>query len=331
MERTFWSSSKGIQLGLLGLIVSGVLAWTPSQAINPPDSRPHTIQFIDAEQTGTLTIRMPFRLVGHLIVIRGQVNGQSGSLILDTGAEGLVLNSSHIRQGIRPDHLVATGMTGMADRLGTYQPDSVLLSDMIFRRVTADVVDLSHLESTRQIPILGLIGYRLLAEYEVFIDFYLQQITLTRLDEQGFRLDSLAILETPSDSLAVRRKGHILILEGYVKDHRLTFGLDTGAEVNMIDRRVKRRVFDHFELIKRVRLHGAGHRTVEVMAGRLFRVRLGHIYCPPMNTLLTSLDEFSKSFGTNIDGVLGYEFLVDRRVAINYQREMLFFYDIPRP
>jgi hypothetical protein len=102
--------------------------------------------------------------------------------------------------------------------------------------------------------------------------------------------------------------------------------LDSGAELNLIDRGVNRRVLDQFSIIKRVNLVGVGKKEVEVLAGVMKEVYAGNQYSEKMNTLLTSLDEINQSFGTNVQGVLGYEFLKMRRVLVNYQKRKLYFF-----
>ena len=102
--------------------------------------------------------------------------------------------------------------------------------------------------------------------------------------------------------------------------------LDSGAELNLLDRKVNRKVLDKFTIIKRVNLIGVGKNEVEVLAGALNEVQCGNQYSEKMNTLLTSLDEINQSFDVNVQGVLGYEFLKKRRVMINYQKRKLYFF-----
>ena len=67
------------------------------------------------------------------------------------------------------------------------------------------------------------------------------------------------------------------------------------------------------------------------MAGKLHRVKLSEtVYFGPMYTVLTNLNNMNNAFGTNLDGVLGYEFFKQKRAIINYQKEKIYFINYPR-
>ena len=75
---------------------------------------------------------------------------------------------------------------------------------------------------------------------------------------------------------------------------------------------------------------GASGKKIEVMAGKLYRVKLtDNIYFAPMETLLTNLNQLNEAFGTSLDGVLGYEFFRQQRTIINYKKEKLYFVKYP--
>ena len=168
-------------------------------------------------------------------------------------------------------------------------------------------------------------------DYEVFIDFQMMQLVLSKLDRKGNRLDREAFYEEPYDSVDFKLSRHIIILRVEVAGVRLKFSLDSGAELNLIDRRVKRGVLDHFEIVKRVRMLGTGSQTIEVLAGKLSNVKCGNQENGAMRTLLTNLSEMNETFKTGLNGVMGYEFLAPRRTLINYKKKKLFFFREARP
>ena len=111
---------------------------------------------------------------------------------------------------------------------------------------------------------------------------------------------------------------------------KVKFILDSGAELNLIDRHINRKVLDKFTIIKRVNLIGVGQREVEVLAGVLHDVKCGNQYQEKMNTLLTSLDAINDGFEVQADGVMGYEFLKSRRTLINYKLKKIYFFNPAR-
>ncbi|MBO6631323.1 MAG: hypothetical protein JJ936_07140, partial [Psychroserpens sp.] len=121
-----------------------------------------------------------------------------------------------------------------------------------------------------------------------------------------------------------------IVLETYVDKHKLKFGLDTGAEYNQLNKRSSKKILKYFYPSQRLMLMGASGKKIEVMAGKLYRVKLTNtIYFAPMETLLTNLNQMNEAFGTNLDGVLGYEFFRQQRTIINYKKEKLYFVKFP--
>lgn len=290
-----------------------------------------SLAFPQAVITNTHTIHIPFKLAGRLIAVEARIDTFEGTFILDTGAQRLLLNQSYFRGRSRPNISAAIGNTGMVESVTEKRVDSLHWDNLFFENLEANVLDLSHIERKKNIRLLGIIGFDVFKDFEIFLDFQLRQLILTRLDKDGFRLDPDALWETPYDSLDFKLYRHLIILEGDVDGTPLRFSLDSGAELNLLDRRVKRKVLDSFDIIRRVKMLGAGQNTIEVLAGTLYGIRCGNQQEPEMRTLLTNLTEMNVSFNIRLDGVLGYEFLSSRRTLINYKRKKLFFFQMQRP
>lgn len=302
---------------------------------DPPKDTPFlmpALHFPEAVVVNPNTIYIPFNLVGRLIAVEARVDTLEGTFVLDTGAERLLLNQRYFsRPSASSSQVSAVGNTGQVVDVDQRWIDTLHLDNLFFKNVQTNVVDLSHIERKKHIRLVGILGYNVFKDFELFLDFQMQQIVLTRLNRKGFRIDRNAIWETPIDSVDFRLARHFIVLKGKVGEAQLRFGLDSGAELNLIDRRVKRKVLDNFEIVKRVRMLGAGKNTIEVVAGSLQEVEIGQQRTESMRTLLTSLSEMNVNFGTRLDGVLGYEFLSTRRTLINYKRKKLYFFAFQRP
>jgi hypothetical protein len=135
----------------------------------------------------------------------------------------------------------------------------------------------------------------------------------------------------PYDSISFVLRKHLIVLDAEVNAVRVRMILDSGAELNLIDRGVNRKVLDKFTILKRVNLSGVGRQDVEVLAGILADVSCGNQHSEKMNTLLTSLSEFNDNFDAGAHGVLGYEFLHTRRTMINYQKQKVYFFEQVKP
>lgn len=288
------------------------------------------LNFPLAVQTDPNTIIIPFKLVGRLIAVEAQADTVAGTFIIDTGAERLLLNRHHYRER-QTEQFVSMGNTGAVEAVSNRWVDSLVWDNFLFKNVRANVLDLSHIERKKRIRLVGIIGQQVFEDFELLLDFQSQQIILTRLDKDGFRLDAEAIWETPYDSMDFKLARHLIMIEASVQGRRLKFNLDSGAEVNLLDRRVHRRVLDDFEIIKRAKMVGVGQQEIEVLAGMLRNVSYGNQNDESMRTLITNLLQMGVNFGTRIDGVIGYEFLSSRRTLINYKRKKLFFFRQQRP
>ncbi len=292
---------------------------------------PPIITFPKAEILSEHTTRIPFKLVDHLIVIEAELLDQQGKFIIDTGSETLILNSVHFKNGLSLySGKETSGVMNTIENPVEKRLKEFMLHDILVENKMSDVINLSHIETSKKIHLLGIIGYNILKDYEVFIDMHLNQITLSRVNNEGEKLDNSIYLETVIDTINFKLKKHTIVLEAYVNDEKVTFGLDTAAEYNQLNKRIGKKVLKYFYPSNRILLSGASGKQMEVMAGKLYRVKLSNtIYFAPMETMLTNLIQMNDVFGTNLDGVLGYEFFRQQRTIINYQKEQLYFIKFP--
>lgn len=289
------------------------------------------LYFSKAERINEFSNRIPFKLVDRLIVIEGILNDKKGKFIIDTGSEALILNKVHFKTyGFNYEK---TGETsGVLRKINPIEKTIRKLSfdNLNLKNKNSDVIDLSHIEKSKKIKLLGIIGYAILKDYEVFVDLYLNQITLSKIDKSGNKLSQEKYLETIVDSIDFTLKKHTIVLKAFVNKEKVTFGLDTGAEFNQINSRINKKVLKYFYAKKRIKLTGASSKQIEVLYGSLHRVKLNNkTYFGPMKTIVTNLNNMNKAFGTKLDGILGHDFFAQKRVIINYKKEKLYFIKYP--
>ncbi|NLP58224.1 hypothetical protein [Lutibacter sp. B1] len=293
----------------------------------------NNIVFPKAEILNKYTARIPFKLIDHLIVVEAEVLNKKGNFIIDTGSQNLVLNKVHfpLQYTLNKKNNKTSGVIRIIDDPLEKKLSEFKLQNFSLKDQNSDIIDLSHIEKTKKMNLLGIIGYSILKEYEVFIDLHLNQITLTKTDKQGNKLDSKVYLEKIVDSIDFKLKKHTIVINGVVNNQKVKLGLDTAAEFNQINKSVNKKVLKQFFPKKRINLVGASNKKIEVMAGNLFNLKLSEtIYFGPMKTVLTNLSKMYEVYGTSLDGVLGYEFFKYKRTIINYQKEKLYFIDYPR-
>lgn len=312
-----------------------VLPWSAAASGLPQPIRQVVtdIGFPEAINFENRTIRIPFRLLGRVVVVTASVEGQEGNFILDTGADKLLLNNQYFEGGYVNNTMASMGTTGLVKSpVRTRSAKDIQWDAFFFKRINADILDLRHIEEKKNTRILGMIGYGMLRDFEIFFDYYLKQIILCKLDKYGNTLDRKPYLRSPLDSLDMKVNGHVVVIDARVNGQALKMGLDSGAEINLLDRQADKSVFENFDIAKRIYLSGVGNEKVEVLAGTLYGVKIDGYKCAGMHTLLTNLDEANNAFGTRLDGVLGFEFFAARPMAINYKKEKLYFYPpVQRP
>ncbi|WP_072401286.1 aspartyl protease family protein [Flaviramulus basaltis] len=292
----------------------------------------NSILFSQAEVLNEYTTRIPFKLVDHLIVVKAKILNKEGNFIIDTGSETMILNKVHFSNFYEHQRKneSTSGVMHSVENSYERQIKEFVLENFKLQNRNSDVIDLSHIEKSKKIKILGVIGYSILKDYEIFIDMHLNQITLTKVDPFGEKLDNHVYLEKIIDSVSFKLKNHTIVVNATVNNQKVKFGLDTAAEFNQINKNINKKVLKYFIPKKRTLLTGVNNRKIEVLAGKLHRVKLSeNTYFGPMLTVLTNLNKMNEAFGTNLDGILGYEFFAQKRTIINYQKEKLYFINYP--
>ncbi|WP_407556703.1 aspartyl protease family protein [Winogradskyella sp. 4-2091] len=294
--------------------------------IKPP------IIFTKAEVVNASTTRIPFKIIDQLIVVEVELLDKEGNFIIDTGSETLILNSVHFNSS-KPnvqDGKQRSGVHSDIENVKAKFLDKMSLENFSLEKLKADVIDLSHIEKIKKIEVLGIIGYSILKDFEIFIDMHLNQITLTKTDKQGNRLSEKVYAETIHDSIDFKLKNHTIIVNAFIENEKVLFGIDTGAEYNQLNKNLDSEILDYFYPSKELKLTGASGKKMTVMAGNLYRVKLNDsIYFGPMKTVLTNLKKMNSAFSTNLDGILGFEFFAQQRTIINYKKKKLYFIKFP--
>lgn len=297
----------------------------------PLEAKPPII-FSKAEIVNASTTRIPFKIIDQLIIVEVEILDKEGNFIIDTGSEALILNSVHFQptRKYRDDGKSKSGVHDDIENVKEKYLDELSIKTLSLENIDADVIDLSHIEKVKRIELLGIIGYSILKDFEVFIDMHLNQITLTKTDKYGDHLSDKVYAETIHDSIDFKLKQHTIIIDALVGDKDVIFGLDTAAEYNQLNKDIDSEILEYFYPSKELKLSGASGKKRKVLAGKLYRVSLNDsIYLGPMKTVLTDLKNMKSAFGTKLDGILGFEFFAQKRTIINYKKRKLYFIKSP--
>lgn len=271
-------------------------------------------------------IKIPFQLVNRLIVVDAQIGELKGKFLLDTGAEKMLLNLRYFEPNTLKRDRAWVGVMGIETSIFQKEIERLYLAQTFFPDHQIHFLDLSHIEKKRKIKLLGVIGYDILSKFEFLIDFNKKEVILYRLDKKGAPFGQEPQKREPIDSMTFELVKHLVILQASLGGRRLQMALDSGAEYNLLEKRVSKKVLAHFEAGAPLQLTTASAENIKVHSGTLHRLNCGPFENLSMRTLLINMDSITKSVGIKIDGILGYEFLKQMAIAVNYKKKKLYFF-----
>lgn len=290
---------------------TGCISWDPA-----PNVIIAAVPMIDFQ--GNVTgITIPLKRAGRLFFMEGTVNGIPGNFILDTGASNLVLNKTYFRNSIETEQEEGGGVTGAIGPIGKLQVKKIVISDLIYQNVPADVVPLGHLENRRGIKILGLFGMNLLQKTEIVLDLLHNQLQIHKLDRNGERLTKSGTQERYDIRHKISINRNVLFLVANVAGKSLDFCLDTGAESNLLHSGIPKQAMGAVSITRRSTLRGASSSHGELLMGSIADFSLGNRQIGPMETAVCNLSAMSEKYGYDIDGMLGYDFFMKGKVSLN--------------
>ena len=318
LPNKYWSFCPAILL--LGCLLLSSFGFTDAFLVSVPapirmsPSYNFTPEFaLDAD-----SVVIPLKRAGRLFLIEAQVDGVSGNLVFDTGANGLVLNSTYFRSHVKSGGVVSNGITGSVGTVEQVSVDRLEFADLKYAKLLADVTNLGHIENRRGVKIIGLIGFSLLRSLEIVFDPAHNELKLFRIDKSGKRINPSSKNFHPDYMQKIDGHSQILFLQGTVGGRNLNFCLDTGAETNAISSDLNKKVMSTITITRRASLKGAGTAVTEVLFGRMNSFRIGSREIQDMETVISNLDAVSEAYGTHIDGMLGSDFLEHGVFCINF-------------
>lgn len=292
-------------------------AWAPAlAAVSSPEP-----------QGDFYSLCLPLKRAGNLFLIEARVDSIVGNFILDFGAPYLVLNKTYFRHYPTKGGARASGVGGAAVRVERTHVERLELEILYFENLPADLADLGGIENRRGVKILGLLGLDLFLDLAVTIDPLQDALTLQRLDGEGNPLDPDGLdHRAPQMQTPIKVRDNSIFLTGRVGGKKVQFMLDTGAEMNVLDNDNPSKVLDAMRIERRIPLHGSAGGRTEALAGTLPELVLGGRIFPGGKTIITDLDRLGKAVSGGVQGMLGYAFLSQGVVRLNFQRRTLSWY-----
>jgi predicted aspartyl protease len=266
--------------------------------------------------------KVKFRLAGDaqpLILLPVQVNGDGPfEFILDTGA-GTSLLSSDLAKKLKIK-IISTKegqSAGGKISVSLAKVDSLAVGQAKLDDVDVGIVDLTHIGNTIGTKIDGDIGYNFLKHFRITIDYHDCEI---RLDEPRRiqRLGRSSKAEVPM-RLASLAKPLLLVDVHANGDGPFQFAIDTGTSTTAIAPELAQQLGLKSSPVGPLTTGGA---QVNVTAGTLESFKVGRA---GVDDLVVVVADFfatlSQAVGAKLDGIVGYNFLRNFRVVMDYPSE----------
>ena len=271
-------------------------------------------------------IKIPFEMAGNLIAVKVLLNGEEKTFILDSGSPRVLLNSAHISSGEKKTTISsAKGVTDNNISGMDIQNDVNLnFGGIQINNQKIVTLNLSHLEQGLNTDIFGLIGYEMIKDYDVYIDYEKRILTLIKPDFfDSFQKNNLRDIRLVSIPLTMR--GHIPVLEVQIDGKKLNFGVDTGAEANLIENSLFSSLEEQLHDIKTDDLWGADKISTEIKSGNLKRMILNGKTFKDVKTVFTNINHLNRDKELKIQGLIGFPILSRQKTIISFKREEILF------
>jgi predicted aspartyl protease len=282
--------------------------------------------------TATLSPRgakVRFRLAGGaqpLILLPVVVNGEGPfDFILDTGA-GTSLLSSQLGQklGIKIIGSKEGQSAGGAVSVSLAKVDSLAVGSAKLDDVDVGLVDLSHIGQTVGAQIDGDLGYNFLKHFLITLDYRAHEIRFDdpkRFEQAG---SSGAVTEEAM-RLASPAKP-LLLVEVYANGRGpFQFAIDTGTSTTAITPELAKQLGVVSSPIGAATTGGA---QVNVTAGVLQSFQVGGARIDDSTVVVADFFAMlSNALGEKLDGIVGYNFLRNYKVALDYPNETLSLFN----
>ena len=268
-----------------------------------------------------------FQLIENFIVVKARINQKEGNFIVDTGAEDLTLNERTFGSVALPS------MKNSMIDIGTVKHDLMDYKVKYFkwaslerRNFIALVLDLSQMEKVLGLPIMGLIGYHVFRGVELQVDFSLQQLKLLKIDKKGFPLLAQQEDSSPDYNFAFKQIKYLPVLEVQLGAQKLSVGIDSGAAVNLLEQKFKKKVYEESVQMRKVRIAGvfSEPRLVNFHTFPFLNVE-DRLAIRFWQTAFSDLSHLREN-GLFIDGIIGLASFRSGKLTLNYKQKQLKFW-----
>ena len=257
-----------------------------------------------------------FTFERNLIFFEALVNGQPGNFILDTGAPTLVVNNrGEVTHGSNYEGFGSGGSVELSD----HRVDAFQMGGLSIENYWAIGLDLRSMETRVGQRIDGMVGYDLLNDGELRIDYAQRSFRLLPSERRPVHDGA-----QPRAVLRFSLVDHLPVVRLRINGKRYDFAIDTGAGSNLVDEHVAREL----------QLTGTGEgMNIQGLDGRPVEADLVTLPAPTefadgredVHLVTMDLSHLGDN-GQRLAGILGSAFLSQYTVGIDYRRRRIYLW-----
>lgn len=287
------------------------------------------VKQVDKAETQKSTesiIEVPFQMAGNLIQVEVMLNGEKRPFILDSGSPRLILNARYLTEETKGNTMAVgtKGVGGSISGMGAYTVENLDFAGIQIENQEVLTLDIAHLEKELEAEAYGLIGYDFLKEYDLLFDYEKQVITLIQPEEfENYASTNFSGEEI--ESIPFELKHHIPIIQAEIDGKVYSFGLDCGAEGNLMDDDLFAEMESQLVEITEDDLVGADNNPIKVKKGKVQSTQIGENTFEKMSIAFNDISHLNEGYQLNLDGLMGYELLSKQKTVISYARKELLF------
>ena len=301
-------------LTILTLVGSAGMAQRSVNLLHAPDQPVRTL----ADRELAVAAPAAFTFERNLIFFEASVNGESGNFILDTGAPTLVVNNRGSADGGGSYTGYGSGGTVTCT---DYRVEDFRMTGRTVRNYWAIGLDLRDMEGRTGRSIDGMVGYDLLNDGELRIDYAARSFRLMPSSRKPLHEN-----RAPKAVLKFSLVDHLPVIRLRIDGKRYDFAIDTGAGVNLVDDDLTDRL-PLRSTADQMNIQGLDGHPLDLDLYTLLLAQLPQSGPAPVPVEFVATDlHHLQENGQQIAGILGSAFLSRYTVGIDYRRRRIYLW-----
>ena len=271
---------------------------------------------------------VPFKLCGQLIVVEASVNGIKRNFIVDNGSPKLILNNQHKSRKEEPKIKSTSSVKGVGGNINNMDIEKIEKFDfagILLNNEEVLSMDLKHIEKGLKTDLYGLIGFEIYKDYDLLFDYVKNEITFIKPEKTTLYIENRFKKEQMVE-VPIEMNKHIASVKASIDGKQYSFGIDCGAEANLINSELFDAVKNQLTKVKTDKLRGADKNTKKVKSGNLNSMRIGLIEFKNTRTVFGDISPLNNGYGLNSDGLIGYEILSKQPTLLSYTNKKIIFF-----